>query len=240
MEAGASWSAVAKNNYIVAVVNAPSDRPQGMNAIFRMSDAHAGDIGAMARYLKDEAAVPVWLIGSGMGTFSAALGAIAGGKDIDGLVLTSAVTRSPPEWAIAKSHPNGVADMALSEITVPTLIMSRREDGGNDTPAADAAMLRTRLTSTHKVEIALLGGGDPPSHPTPRRYRLTVTLVWRPRPLIPSPISSAATNDRMMVLCTTTRRLSGHSGPYVRANVPRISPSDGALRRTAGSCRLRL
>jgi hypothetical protein len=149
----------AAHHYSVAVVEAPSDRPQGMNAIFRMSDAHAGDIGAIARYLKDEAAVPVWLIGSGMGTFSAAIGAIAGGKDIDGLVLTSAVTRSPPGWAIAKSHPNGVADMALSEITVPTLIMPRRED---DTPAADAAMLRTRLTRTRQAEIALLGGRDPP------------------------------------------------------------------------------
>jgi hypothetical protein len=152
----------AAHNYIVAVVDAPSDRQHGMNAIFRMSDAHAGDIGAIVSYLKSEAAVPIWLIGTSMGTFSAAIGAIAGGKDIDGLVLTSTVTRAPPEWAIAKSHPNGVADMALSEITVPTLIMSHREDVCNATPAADAAMLRMRLTKTSKAEIALLGGGDLP------------------------------------------------------------------------------
>jgi hypothetical protein len=49
--------------------------------------------------------------------------------------------------------------MALSEITVPTLIMSHREDGCNDSPPADAAML---LTRSSKVEIALLDGGDPP------------------------------------------------------------------------------
>ena len=152
----------AAHNCMVAVVDAPSDQPHGMNAIFRMSDAHAGDIGAIARYLKNQAAVPVWLIGAGMGTFSAAIGAIAGGKDIDGLVLTSTVTRAPPEWAIANSHPNGVADMALSEITVPTLIMSHREEGCNDRPAADAAMLRTRLTKARRAEIALLDGGDPP------------------------------------------------------------------------------
>jgi GNAT superfamily N-acetyltransferase len=156
----------AAHNYMVAVVDAPSDQQHGMNAIFRMSDAHAGDIGAIASYLKNEAAVPVWLIGTGMGSFSAAIGAIAGSKDIDGLVLTSTVTRAPPEWAIAKSHPNGVADMALSEIAVPTLIMSRREDGCNATPAADAAMLRTRLTRTRKAEFALLGG-DPQSSPCP-------------------------------------------------------------------------
>lgn len=152
----------AAHNFIVAVVDAPSDRQRGMNAIFRMSDAHAGDIGAIASYLKTEAAIPIWLIGTSMGTFSAAIGAIAGGKGIDGLVLTSTVTRAPPEWAIAKSHPNGVADMALSEITVPTLIMSHREDGCNDSPAADAGMLKSRLTKSSKVEIALLDGGDPP------------------------------------------------------------------------------
>ena len=89
-------------------------------------------------------------------------GAIAQGKNIDGLVLTSTVTRAPREWEIARSYPNGVADMALSEITVPTLIMSHREDRCNATPAADAAMLRMRLTKTSKAEIALLDGGDPP------------------------------------------------------------------------------
>jgi pimeloyl-ACP methyl ester carboxylesterase len=151
----------AAHNFIVAVVDAPSDRQQGMNAIFRMSSAHAGDIVAVATYLRNETAVPVWLVGTSMGTFSAASGAIAG-KDIDGLVLTSTVTRSPLEWAIAKSHPNGVADMALSEITVPTLIMSHREDTCTASPAVDAEKLRMRLTKASKVEIALLDGGDPP------------------------------------------------------------------------------
>jgi len=153
----------AAHNFIVAVVDAPSDYQQhGMPVMFRVSPAHAGDIGAVVSYLKNEAAVPVWLIGTSAGTFSAAIGAIAGGKNIDGLVLTSTVTRAPREWEFARSHPNGVADMALSEITVPMLIMSHREDRCNATPAADAAMLRMRLTKTSKAEIALLDGGDPP------------------------------------------------------------------------------
>jgi hypothetical protein len=157
-----SRDAFAARNFIVAVVDVPSDQPQGMSETFRMSEAHAGDIGAVARYLKNEAPVPVWLIGTSDGTFSAAVGAIAGGKDIDGLVLTSTVTRALPGSALAESHPNGVADMALSEITVPTLIMSHREDLCKATPAGDATMLRTRLTKTRKAEIALLDGGDSP------------------------------------------------------------------------------
>ena len=103
----------ADHNFMVAVVDVPSDRQQGMGAIFRMSNAHAGDIGAVVAYLKSQASLPVWLIGTSMGTFSAAEGAIAG-KDIEGLVLTSTITHSMPAWEIAKSHPNGVANMALA------------------------------------------------------------------------------------------------------------------------------
>ena len=149
----------ADHNFMVAVVDAPSDQQQGMNAIFRMSGAHAGDIGAVAAYLKKQADVPVWLVGTSMGTFSAARGAIAA-KGIDGLVLTSTITRAMPEWTIAKSHQDGVASMALPEITVPTLIVSHRKDACEITPAADAPKLSKRLTKASKVEMALLDGGD--------------------------------------------------------------------------------
>ena len=159
----------ADHNFMVAVVDAPSDRQldnpskeqRGMNVIFRMSNAHAGDIGAVAAYLKKQAGVPVWLIGTSMGTFSAARGAIAG-KNIDGLVLTSTITRSPPAWEVAKSHPSAVASMELRNVTVPTLIMSHRADTCELTPAADASKLRMRLTKASKVEITLLDGGAPP------------------------------------------------------------------------------
>jgi pimeloyl-ACP methyl ester carboxylesterase len=151
----------AAHDFVVAVVDAPSDRQQGMGDGFRMSNRHAEDIGAVAAYLKEQAAVPVWLIGTSMGTLSAAKGAISA-KDIDGLVLTSTVTRPPPDWVTAKEHPDGVASMALRRIVVPTLIMSHRDDACEVTPAADAPKLRMRLRMASKVEIALLDGGDPP------------------------------------------------------------------------------
>ncbi len=151
----------AKRNLMVAVVDAPSDRQGGMNAIFRMSSAHAGDIAAVAAYLKKEAPVPVWLVGTSMGTFSAARGAMDT-KDIDGLVLTSTITRSKPQWKIAASHRDGVASMALQKVTVPTLIVSHAQDHCDLTPAADAAKLRSRLTNAKPVEVVVLTGGDPP------------------------------------------------------------------------------
>jgi pimeloyl-ACP methyl ester carboxylesterase len=151
----------AAHNFMVAVIDAPSDQQGGMNAIFRMSRAHADDIGAVAAYLKKQASVPVWLVGTSMGTFSAAGGAI-GAKGIDGLVLTSTITRAKPEWKIAKSYPDSVASMALHEITVPTLIVSHQKDRCAVTPAVDAPKLRTRLTKARTVAISVLDGGDPP------------------------------------------------------------------------------
>jgi pimeloyl-ACP methyl ester carboxylesterase len=151
----------AADDFAVAVVDAPSDHQQGMNAVFRMSSAHAADIGAIAAYLKQQTGGPVWLVGTSMGTFSAAGAAIAS-KDIDGLVLTSPITRAKPDWKIAQSHRDGVASMALSQITVPTLIVSHGKDGCVASPASGAPKLSKRLTKASTVKIAILEGGDPP------------------------------------------------------------------------------
>lgn len=151
----------AAHNLMVAVMDAPSDLPKGMNAIFRMGGAHAGDISAVADHLKKQANVPVWLVGTSMGTFSAAGGAI-GSKNIDGLVLTSTITRAKPKWSIAQSHRDGVASMPLQKVAVPTLIVSHTKDGCDITPAADAPKLRSRLTGAKLVDVALLSGGSPP------------------------------------------------------------------------------
>jgi pimeloyl-ACP methyl ester carboxylesterase len=151
----------AAHGFLVAVVDAPSDKPDGMNGIYRMSGQHAGDISAVAAYLKKQFDVPVWLVGTSMGTFSAAGGAVAG-KGIDGLVLTSTITRAKPDWQIRDSHPDGVASMPLARISVPALIVSHRNDGCDVTPAGDAAKLSKALKGSRKVETVLLDGGLPP------------------------------------------------------------------------------
>ena len=151
----------AGHSLMVAVIDAPSDQQDGMNGVFRMSGAHATDISAVAAYLKKQADVPLWLVGTSMGTFSAAGGAIAS-SNIDGLVLSSTITRAKSNWTIAQSHRDGVGSMALQKVSVPTLIISHKKDGCDITPAADGEKLRKRLTNASKVEIALLDGGDPP------------------------------------------------------------------------------
>jgi pimeloyl-ACP methyl ester carboxylesterase len=151
-------SKFAAHDLMVAVMDAPSDHHDGMNPNFRMSREHAEDINAVVKYLRGRANVPVWLVGTSMGTFSAANGAIAG-RDVDGLVLISTITRPNPEWKIATGH--GVASMHLASIKVPTLILSHRDDRCDLTPAVDTSELKDRLTAAKLAQVELLVGGFP-------------------------------------------------------------------------------
>jgi len=149
----------AAHKLIVAVVDAPSDREDGMDSAFRMGNAHAGDLGAVAAYLKELADVPVWLVGTSTGTWSAAWGAIAA-DHVDGLVLTSTITRPRAHWKLAQTHSDGVASLPLEEITLPTLIMAHESDTCDITPPDGASKLRNRLQNAKPVEIVLLSGGE--------------------------------------------------------------------------------
>ena len=151
----------AAQGLMVAVVDAPSDRSKGMTGEFRMSRDHAGDIGAVVTHLKKQADVPVWLVGTSMGTFSAANGAVQK-LGTRGLVLTSTITRAKPEWKIADSHPDGVASMSLGKVSGPALIVSHAKDGCEITPALDAPKLKRRLSASKPVEVVILNGGSPP------------------------------------------------------------------------------
>jgi hypothetical protein len=150
----------AAHGLMVAVIDAPSDQQGGMKATFRFSREHASDINAVVSHLKTTADVPVWMVGTSMGTWSAAAGAIQSGN-VDGLVLTSTITRAKPEWAIAKSHPNGVASLPLSGFKGPALVMSHKRDACAITPASDAPVLIKALRNTRKAEVIILDGGSP-------------------------------------------------------------------------------
>jgi hypothetical protein len=153
------------HNLMVALLDVPADRPGGMDVAFRMGNAHVGDIGAVAAYLKQVADVPVWLVGTSMGTFSAAAAAIAA-DDIDGLVLTSTITRPKSSWKIAEKFRDGVASMALSDISMPTLIVAHADDTCDLAPAADVDKLKQRLANAKPVEAVLLkGGGEAQAQP---------------------------------------------------------------------------
>ena len=106
----------AGKGLLVALIDAPSDRQRPPFLMdFRETLEHVADVKAVIAWLKEQAKIPVWLVGTSAGTQSAAfvathLGASDGGPD--GLVLTSTIL------AVSKQQP--VPEMPLERLKFPS------------------------------------------------------------------------------------------------------------------------
>jgi dienelactone hydrolase len=145
----------AGHGLLVAVIDAPSDRQSApFLGGFRQTPWHVSDVKAVIAWLKQQARIPVWLVGTSRGTQSAAfigteLPADRGGPD--GIVLTSSILRDP------RGRP--VSDMPLEKIAVPVLVVHHKQDGCSSCPFADVPPLMTRLTSARARELVAYDGG---------------------------------------------------------------------------------
>ncbi len=146
--------------FMVAVVDAPSDHQEKpwMFFGFRDSDEHVTDIDHVIKYLKEQANVPVWLVGTSRGTESAATIAIESKQKPHGLILTSSMTEENDKGS-------AITEMALEKITMPTLITAHEDDGCNKTPPEGAEEIKEMLTNVKKVEIKMFTGGDETGKP---------------------------------------------------------------------------
>jgi len=147
----------AEYGFMVAVPDAPSDHTSGLTR-FRSTAEHAADVRALIAALRERApGAPVWVIGTSMGTVSAANAAARlreGGPD--GVVLTSSITR----WN--KGEGESVGDVKLKDIRVPTLIVHHRDDACPFTPYADIPGLLRDVSKAPRRELITFSGGDPP------------------------------------------------------------------------------
>jgi pimeloyl-ACP methyl ester carboxylesterase len=152
----------AAHGVLVAVIDAPSDRATEGLTLFRSTAAHAQDVQAVITELRRLSPAPVWLVGTSMGTVSAANAAarLAGGPAApDGLVLTSSVTRP------GRRERESLADVRLGAITVPTLVVHHKDDECPFTPHRDAVALPKELKRAPKVEVVTIEGGEPAQSP---------------------------------------------------------------------------
>ena len=117
----------AERGFLAAVVDAPSDRTADGLTGFRSTQARAQDIAGVVAFLKQRADVPVWLVGTSMGTVSAANAAARVPQGVDGLVLTSSVTRA------SRRERESLKDVNLKAIALPTLFVHkwRRSPSGS-------------------------------------------------------------------------------------------------------------
>lgn len=152
----------AEAGMAVATIDVPSDGTEGLNMAFRMGEEHATDIKQVVSYLKQRLGLPVWLIGTSRGSVSVTNGAVALGDDIDGLVLTSSITRSKPSWSVYDAHPRAILNMGMDQITVPTFVMAHMDDGCEQTPAADVPDIVAALQNSRSVQSMIMKGGKTP------------------------------------------------------------------------------
>jgi dienelactone hydrolase len=156
----------ASHGLTVAVVDAPSDRQHPPYlAGFRQTSGHAADVKAVIAWLKQQANVPVWLVGTSRGTQSVAflateLPATGGGPD--GIVLTATILTDRPG-----SRP--VPAVPLGEITVPTLVVHHKQDGCELCRYGDLPKLMDKLSAVPRKELFTFEGGTNQGDPCEAR-----------------------------------------------------------------------
>lgn len=141
----------------MAVIDAPSDRSAHGLWNFRLTAEHAEDVKAVIAALRGLAPVPVWVVGTSMGTVSAASVAArltAGGPD--GVVLTSSVTRT------SRMVGEIIGMVKLGRITVPTLLVHHAHDECVVTPYGAMSGVLKDLKNAPRRELLTFDGGDPP------------------------------------------------------------------------------
>ncbi len=149
----------ADAGYNVALLGKPSDRPE-LDAQYRSTDDHVTDVRAVAAKLAADYGKPVWLVGTSLGTISAA--AAASGLDpskLGGIVLSSSVTRTSQGLRFS------VPMLRLSEIRVPVLVVHNKRDQCPVCEPGQAWRIENAMTNAPVKKLILVDGGSNPSGP---------------------------------------------------------------------------
>ncbi|WP_159880172.1 alpha/beta hydrolase [Aquitalea denitrificans] len=145
-----------EQGFQVAVVDAPSDHPDGISrGDFRSSAEHAQDMAVVIDALHQRADVPVWLVGTSRGTTSAAAVAIRLPEQVGGVVLTSTI-----------NHERGnVAAMNLAQLTLPVLVVQHLHDQCKETLFRNVQAVMDGLHAARARELILVDGGKDTGDP---------------------------------------------------------------------------
>lgn len=145
----------AQAGFLVAVIDAPSDRIEGPALdYFRQTAEHATDVSHVIALLRNELKRPVWLIGTSRGTTSVANAAIRlRERGPDGVVFTASMVGPDRER---------VPSMAIESIRVPALVVHHEDDQCRYCLMRDVPALMSGLKGAPKSELIAVKGGGPP------------------------------------------------------------------------------
>ena len=122
------------------------------------------DIEAVINYIRSINDKPIWLVGTSRGTESAAYVAVHLNSKIDGLVLTSSISKTNNKGA-------SVADLPLDKITVPVLAIHHTQDACKATRPSVVKDIKRKAYNSSRVEVKRFTGGDEPISSNPCQAR---------------------------------------------------------------------
>ena len=148
----------AANGFNVAVVGKPSDKVY-LDGSFRISPEHIEDLRRVVAFLKKDAGVPVWIVGTSMGTISAAsVAAVVSNEELSGIVLTSSVT--------SQKRVGAVPWQKLEAIRLPVLVVHHEFDECKICVPSEVSQIMQRLKNAPiKKEVYVKGGANPKGNP---------------------------------------------------------------------------
>jgi len=148
----------AAHPFNLVLVGRATDVPT-LDGVTRIGENHNLDNQAIFRAIKLKSPVPIWLIGTSMGTISATAAAIHdGGQNIAGIVLTSSITAYRIKGAVPTQE--------LSKIVVPVLVVHHEQDACKVCTPYEAKNIADGLkNSPIKKTILISGGADPTGDP---------------------------------------------------------------------------
>ena len=145
----------ADQGLLTVLVDAPSDRQSPpFLAGFRQTGRHVQDIQAVIAWVRAQAQVPVWLVGTSRGTQSAAYLAteLAGPEGPDGLVLTSSI--------LSDGKSTAVPALPLERVSIPVLVVHHELDGCGHCAFGDVPALMDRLNRAPRKALRSFRDGQ--------------------------------------------------------------------------------
>jgi len=148
--------------FTTILIDAPSDRQDklGMFKGFRNSPEHVQDIELVINHIKSLNNKPIWLIGTSRGTESVAYAAVHLNDKIDGVILTSSISKT-------NNKGTSVAYLPLDRITVPVLAIHHKQDACKTTKPRIVKDIKRKAYNSSRVETRMFSGGDEPTNNNP-------------------------------------------------------------------------
>jgi pimeloyl-ACP methyl ester carboxylesterase len=147
---GKQW---AFHPFNVVMVGRPSDGIDLSSGHVRTGSAHAVDNVAIFKAIKLKSRLPLWVVGTSMGTISTAAAAIQDSENlISGVVLTSSI--------VAYKIPGAVPKQNLEKIRIPTLILHHEDDACWACRPYEARNIVRELTNAPIKKAIFVSGGS--------------------------------------------------------------------------------